>query len=191
MKARTCLLALLLAALQPALAADPRSFDAYVVGVADGDTITVLDASNTQHKIRLAGIDAPESKQPYGQASRNHLAELVANKNVAVEWIKRDKYGRIVGKVMVASPDACPDARPDCPKTLDACLAQVTSGLAWHFKRYESEQSEEDRHRYAFAETEARAKRAGLWKEPSPVPPWEWRAERRASGAYKERITPP
>jgi endonuclease YncB( thermonuclease family) len=103
----------------------------------------------------------------------------VANKNVAVEWAKHDKYGRIVGKVMVASPDACPDANPQCPQTLDACLAQITSGLAWHFKRYESEQSEEDRNRYAFAEEEARAKRVGLWKEPSPVPPWEWRRQER------------
>jgi endonuclease YncB( thermonuclease family) len=153
-----------------------------VVRVTDGDTIIVLDANKRQHKVRLAGIDAPESKQPYGQASRKHLAELVAGKEVAVEWNKHDKYGRIVGKVMVASPDACPDARLDCPKTLDACLAQITSGLAWHFKRYESEQTEEDRHRYAFAEEEARAKRAGLWKEPNPVPPWEWRAERRANG---------
>ena len=146
-----------------------------VVRVTDGDTIVVLDQTKQQHKIRLAGIDAPESTQPYGQASRKHLAELVADKEVAVEWNKRDKYGRIVGKVMVASPDACPGARPECAKTLDACLAQITSGLAWHFKRYQSEQSGQDRHRYAFAETEARAKRAGLWREASPIPPWEWR----------------
>jgi endonuclease YncB( thermonuclease family) len=150
-----------------------------VVRVVDGDTIVVLDVDRRQHKVRLAGIDAPESKQPYGQASRKHLAELVANKNVAVEWAKHDKYGRIVGKVMVASPDTCPDARRECPKTLDACLAQITSGLAWHFKRYESEQSEEDRHRYAFAEEEATAKRVGLWKEPNPIPPWEWRRQER------------
>jgi len=158
--------------------ADAATLLGKVVHVADGDTITVLDESKTQYRIRLAGIDAPESKQPYGQASRKHLAELVANKNVAVEWAKHDKYGRIVGKVMVASPDTCPDARRECPKTLDACLAQITSGLAWHFKRYESEQSEEDRHRYAFAEVEARAKRAGLWKEPKPIPPWEWRHQK-------------
>ena len=161
--------------------ADAATLEGRVVRVADGDTITVLDSDTQQHKIRLAGIDAPESKQPYGQASRKHLAELVAGKNVTVEWAKHDKYGRIVGKVMVASPDACPGARPNCPKTLDACLAQIASGLAWHFKRYESEQSEEDRHRYTFAEIEARAKRVGLWGEPSPTPPWEWRAEKRAN----------
>jgi len=169
----TGLVALLLCA-----AATAETFHGGVVRVTDGDTIVVLDKNNQQHKVRLAGIDAPESKQPYGQTSRKYLAELVANKNVAVEWAKYDKYGRIVGKVMVASPDACPDARPECPKTLDACLAQITSGLAWHFKRYKSEQSEEDRLRYAFAEEEARAKRAGLWKEPNPIPPWEWRAKK-------------
>jgi endonuclease YncB( thermonuclease family) len=154
-----------------------------VVRVSDGDTIVVLDANKQQYKIRLAGIDAPESHQPFGEASRKHLAQLVAGKVVAVNWAKRDKYGRIVGKVMIAPPDACPDSRPECPKTLDACLAQITYGLAWHFKRYQTEQSEEDRERYAFAEVEARAKRAGLWKDPSPVPPWEWRERARVNWA--------
>jgi endonuclease YncB( thermonuclease family) len=154
-----------------------------VVRVSDGDTIVVLDANKQQYKIRLAGIDAPESHQAFGEASRKHLAQLVAGKAVAVNWAKRDKYGRIVGKVMIAPPDACPDSRPECPKTLDACLAQITSGLAWHFKRYQAEQSEEDRERYAFAEVEARAKRAGLWKDPNPVPPWEWRERARVNRA--------
>jgi endonuclease YncB( thermonuclease family) len=155
--------------------------EGWVVRVSDGDTIVVLDTNKEQHKIRLAGIDAPESKQPFGEASREHLARLVAGKTVAVNWAKRDKYGRIVGKVMVAPPDACPDSRPECPKTLDACLAQITSGVAWHFKRYQAEQSEEDRERYAFAEVEARAKRAGLWKDPNPVAPWEWRERARTN----------
>jgi len=158
-------------------------FEARVVRVSDGDTIVVLDSSKQQHKIRLSGIDAPESQQPFGNASRKHLAQLVAGKTVSIEWTKHDKYGRIVGKVRVAPSDACPDSRPDCPKTLDACLAQITSGLAWHFKRYQAEQSEEDRERYAFAEVEARAKRAGLWKDASPMPPWEWRERARASRA--------
>jgi len=154
-----------------------------VVRVSDGDTIVVLDSNKQQHKIRLAGIDAPESQQPFGEASRKHLAQLVAGKTVSIDWTKHDKYGRIVGKVRVAPSDACPDSRPECPKTLDACLAQITSGLAWHFKRYQAEQSEEDRERYAFAEVEARAKRAGLWKDASPMPPWEWRERARASRA--------
>lgn len=70
-----------------------------VVRVADGDTITVLDHTNTQHRIRLQGIDAPEKAQPYGNASRKHLAGLVAGKTAAVQWAKYDRYGRIVGTV--------------------------------------------------------------------------------------------
>ena len=133
-----------------------------VVKITDGDTLYVLDYK--QHKIRLAGIDAPKRKQAYGLASRKHLASIVAGKQVAVEYQKRDRYGRIVGKVWVASPDACPDQGPECPKTLNAGLAQITVGLAWHYKKYQQEQSAEDRERYAFAEQEARTKKAGLWQ---------------------------
>src|SRR3989344_7054146 len=80
-----------------------------VVHVADGDTITVLDAGNHQHKIRLSGIDAPERKQAYGNVSKKHLAGLVAGKPVSVEWSKHDKYRRIVGKVLLGSEDVCLD----------------------------------------------------------------------------------
>ncbi len=73
----------------------------YVVSVADGDTITVLDASKVQYKIRLSGIDAPEKAQPFGDRSKQNLARMVFNKDVSIEWSKQDRYGRIVGKVMV------------------------------------------------------------------------------------------
>ena len=132
-----------------------------VVGVTDGDTVTVLDAGNTTYKIRLAGIDAPEKQQPFGQASKQALSERVYGKEVAVEWQKRDRYGRIVGKVTV--------------NHTDACLAQVTAGLAWHYKKYEKEQAPEDRTAYAAAEGQARAAHRGLWADTDPVPPWEWR----------------
>lgn len=92
-----------------------------------------------------------------------------------MEWDKRDRYGRVLAKVWVAPPDArC--QHPACPRTLDVGLAQLTLGLAWHYKRYAPEQSEEDRERYAFAEKEARARRAGLWRDRKPVAPWEWRS---------------
>ena len=97
-----------------------------VVKVADGDTITVLE-NNAQHRVRLQGIDAPEKGQAYGNASRKHLASLVAGKTVTVEWDKRDRYGRILGKVMLGA--------------VDVCLEQVRAGHAWHFKRYQHEQS--------------------------------------------------
>ena len=87
-----------------------------------------------------------------------------------------------------ASPDArCQHAA--CPKTLDVGLAQITVGLAWHYKRYAPEQSEEDREHYAFAEEEARARRAGLWREREPVPPWEWRAREMPMAPH--RVSPP
>jgi endonuclease YncB( thermonuclease family) len=132
-----------------------------VVGIADGDTITVLDASKTQYRIRLQGIDAPESHQGFGAKSKHHLSDLVYNREVSVEWNKRDRYGRIVGKVFVASRDAG--------------LEQIRAGMAWHYKYYQREQSSRDRRLYENAEQEARAARRGLWSDPNPIPPWDFR----------------
>jgi endonuclease YncB( thermonuclease family) len=145
-----------------------------VVRVVDGDTIVVLDAQKTQRRLRLGGIDAPERGQPYGTKSKENLSRLIAGQEVRVDWYKRDRWDRLIGTVWAVAPNVrC--RPPSCPKTLDAGLAQVTQGLAWHFKRYAHEQSREERERYAFGEEEARAQKAGLWAEPYPVPPWEWR----------------
>ena len=141
-----------------------------VVGIADGDSITVLDANFEQHKIRLQGIDAPERAQPFGQRSKENLSRLAFNKDVRVEWSKRDRYGRKIGKVWV-QPVSC----PTCAMTLDVGHQQITVGLAWWYRKYAGEQSPEDRGAYEFSEQEARAKRVGLWSHPDPVPPWEWR----------------
>ena len=141
-----------------------------MVGVADGDTITVLDANNQQHKIRLGGIDAPEKAQPFGQRSKEHLSRLVFNKEVWVDWTKQDRYSRIVGKVWV-QPSDC----PKCLMTLDAGRAQLASGMAWWYRKYSKEQSPQDRASYEFEEQEARVRRVGLWRDADPVPPWEWR----------------
>ena len=133
--------------------------DGTVVKNTDGDTVTVLDSAKQQHRVRIAGIDAPEKNQPFGNASRKRMSELVARKDVCVDFNKHDRYGRIVGKVWVKPPDC-----PTCGKTLDVGLAQITAGMAWWFKRYANEQSAEDRGRYEFAEQEAKAKKAGLWQ---------------------------
>jgi endonuclease YncB( thermonuclease family) len=132
-----------------------------VVSVADGDTITILDDTHTQHKVRLTGIDAPEQRQGFGNASKERLAEQVAGQSVAVEWAKVDRYGRKVGKVLLAG--------------LDCNLEQVKRGMAWHYKQYEREQSPADRLSYATAEIEAREAKLGLWLDVDPVPPWEFR----------------
>jgi endonuclease YncB( thermonuclease family) len=134
-----------------------------VVGVADGDTITVLDATNTQHKIRLQGLDAPEKAQPFGQKSKQSLHQLVHSKHVIVEFQKKDKYGRTVGKVLFNGTDIC--------------LEQIKLGMAWHYKQYESEQPKEDREIYAQAELSARAQAIGLWKDKNLNPPWEFRKQ--------------
>jgi endonuclease YncB( thermonuclease family) len=141
-----------------------------VVKIADGDTITVLDSDKVQHRVRIAGIDAPEKGQAFGNASGKRLTELVARKNVRVEFDKHDRYGRIVGKVLVTPPDC-----PTCGKTLDVGLAQITTGMAWWYRKYANEQSPEDQGRYEFAEQEAKAKRAGLWEDKNPQAPWEYR----------------
>jgi endonuclease YncB( thermonuclease family) len=132
-----------------------------VVRVVDGDTVHVLDNVKNLHKIRLAGIDAPESSQAFGRVSRSHLADLVAGKTVTVEWHKRDRYRRIVGKILLDGKDMN--------------LEQVSAGLAWHFKKYSSEQSADDRDRYAKAETVAREEHLGLWRDSHPIPPWDYR----------------
>jgi endonuclease YncB( thermonuclease family) len=147
-----------------------------VVAVTDGDTIKILDANNVLYKVRLTGIDAPEKAQPYGNASRKHLASLVAEKNVRVESSKNDRYGRLLGKVWV-QPDDC----PGCDKTLDANHAQIVSGMAWWYQYYANEQPAGDRERYKSAIIEAKAQKRGLWQETNPVPPWAWRRGERTA----------
>lgn len=144
------------------------SADAYtgrVVGVADGDTVTVLDDSNTQHKVRLAGIDAPEKKQPYGQVSKQHLASLVFAKTVTIETAKMDRYKREIARVIVNGQDAN--------------LNQLQVGLAWHYKQYANEQPAADRQSYAAAEVSAQQGRKGLWQDANPVPPWDFRHQKK------------
>lgn len=103
------------------------------------------------------------------------LGALAFGKDVKVEWNKRDRYGRTVGKVWVESPDAPCRGKPGCPKTLDVGLAQLTQGLAWWYRTYANEQSPEDQGRYEHAEFGAKIRRSGLWSEKNPTPPWEWR----------------
>ena len=136
-----------------------------VVGIADGDTVTVLDAQKVQHKIRLAGIDAPEKAQPFGNRSKVSLSDLAFDKMVTVETDKRDRYGREVGKVLVNGRDVN--------------LIQVERGMAWHYKAYEREQSSSDRKLYDAAESDAKAARRGLWRDAEPTPPWEFRKAKR------------
>ncbi len=134
--------------------------------ITDGDTVNILDATDTKHRIRLAGIDdAPERKQPFGEASTLHLAKNATFQVVTVEYDKRDRYGRVVGKILLNG--------------VDLCLEQVRAGLAWHYKKYQREQSPADRPLYARAEVEARKAGRGLWVDLKAMPPWGWRRKKR------------
>lgn len=135
--------------------------DGRVVAVTDGDTIKVVTADLAEERVRLAGIDAPERAQPFGNVSKQHLSDLVYGKTVSVEWHKRDRWGRIVGVVLVEG--------------VDAGLEQINNGLAWHYKKYEAEQPAQERNRYSEAENTARSNHIGIWSELDPLPPWSWR----------------
>jgi endonuclease YncB( thermonuclease family) len=136
-----------------------------VVAVNDGDTITLLDAANRVFRVRLAGIDAPETNQAYGEVSKQNLERLAFGKPASVKWDRTDGYGRVVGKVVIGA--------------IDANLAQVRAGYAWHHNKYQHEQSAEDRRRYAVSAAEARVEKLGLWRDPDPTPPWDWRTQER------------
>ncbi len=144
--------------------ADQLDCPCKVTKISDGDTVHVQDRRNERHKIRLGGIDAPESNQVFGNKSTQNLSRLIARKHVEVEFEKRDRYGRIVGKILKDGQDIN--------------LQQVKDGYAWHYKYYQDEQSNLDRALYESAETEARVKKIGLWSVPA-VAPWDFRRRNR------------
>jgi len=146
----------------------------HVVSIADGDTLTVLDAQNQQHRIRLAGIDAPEKSQAFGQKSKASLSMMAFNRDVEVIGNKLDRYGRVIGKVMVAD-STC--NMPQYPKIHDTGLLQIKAGMAWWYRQYAREQSPKDREEYEVAEFWTKSQRVGLWGDRDPIPPWEWRRE--------------
>jgi endonuclease YncB( thermonuclease family) len=147
----------------PIAAQQPQTITGQVVGISDGDTLTVLDESIRQRKIRFNGIDAPESGQAFGSRSKQSLSDLVLNQVVTVTGSKIDRYGRLVSKVRLGGHDIG--------------LIQIQRGMAWFFRKYAHELSRNDAQAYERAELNARAERRGLWIDPSPVPPWEYRAQ--------------
>ncbi|MFM8893699.1 MAG: thermonuclease family protein [Planctomycetia bacterium] len=130
-----------------------------IVNVHDGDTVTALDEANTQHRIRLEGIDAPELGQPFGRVARDRLADLAKGKTATIHGHGQDRYGRLLASVEIE--------REDMGRQL------VAEGLAWHYARFSKDAS------LAAAERDARAAGKGLWGDREPVPPWEWRASER------------
>lgn len=129
-----------------------------VIHVTDGDTIKIL-VDHKQIKVRLAEIDAPELHQAFGRKSKQYLGNLVFDKMVTVEQVDTDRYGRTVGKVYL--------------DTLYINAEMIKTGYAWFYRKYGKDLS-----LYDF-ENEARANHRGLWVDANPVPPWEWRKQRR------------
>lgn len=127
-----------------------------IVGVQDGDTLTLLDASQQQYRIRLAEVDAPEKNQPFGQASKRSLSDLAYGRNAQAECPNSDRYGRYVCKVFVDG------------QSVNAL--QVAQGFAWVYRQYASKVSP----LYAL-EAQARAANIGLWQDRNPTPPRKWR----------------
>ena len=139
-----------------------------MVGIADGDTITVLQ-NKTQYKIRLYGIDTPEKAQDFGKRAKQFTSGLVYGKHVKVVQEDVDRYGRIVGMVYVDG----------------VCVNEeiIKNGFAWVYKRYCNSPVCET---WLNLESEARSSGAGLWSHKNPIPPWDFRRGKKVS--YKKRI---
>lgn len=130
-----------------------------VVGVSDGDTITVLDDMDKgRFRIRLYGIDAPEKKQDFGQKAKQYLSSRLFRKSVVIRYKEIDRYGRIVGKVYLGH--------------IEINLEMLKNGYAWHYKNYDNSKE------YSLAELNAKRKGIGLWSMKNPIPPWTFRKKK-------------
>jgi len=152
--------------------AQADTFTGKVVGVADGDTITVL-RDKTPVKIRLQGVDAPEKAQPFGEKAKQLTSSLVFGKEVRVEVVSKDKYGRTLARIYFTTHEGIDHyddgrhARVDVTRSLEESLLQA--GLAWWFRKYSKDK------KLGQIEQEARTAKRGLWADASPTPPWVWR----------------
>jgi len=156
--------------LNPAWAAD--TITGKVVSIADGDTITVLDNGKTQHKIRLYGVDCPESHQDYGSKAKDFTSNMVFGQTVSVKVMDTDRYGRTVGIVNIGS------------KTLNEEL--LKNGMAWFYGQYCKASFCSQWNQY---QADAKNKKIGLWSMANPIPPWEFRRGSNKSGSSSGTTT--
>jgi micrococcal nuclease len=138
-----------------------QSITGKVVSIADGDTITVLTNDQQQYKVRLAEIDAPEKKQAYGTVAKNALAEKVFGETVTVQYTEKDRYGRIVGYVKL--------------NNRNINMEMVEGGYSWRYSQYSRDTA------FQIAQNNARSNNRGLWADPYPTPPWEFRKEQKSA----------
>lgn len=151
-------------------------FTGKVVSISDGDTFTVLDSKKAPHKIRLAAIDAPETGQPFADEAKKHLSELIFDQNVMVFSTKADRDGPQVSQVFLYGKEIS--------------LEMIRAGFAWHFKEYEKDQPEKERVVFAGAEIEARKAKLGLWADPDPTAPWQYRKKQASSNRITDAAVP-
>ena len=172
---------LLTARLSAAKPPAPPVVDGVSIDVQDGDSFVMRDDLGNRIRVRISGIDAPEKSQAFADRSRQHLRDLMRDAHIRLEPVKLDVFGRTVARVWIMSQDG--------KSCRDAGLSQIEAGMAWHFKRYRSDQHDQDAARYAKAERDARSEGLGLWRDPSPEPPWEFRTrtKRNDSGEIKPR----
>ncbi len=138
----------------------------------DSDTITVLSKGKPV-RIRLHGIDCPEKRQAFGKRAKQFTSRLVYGKTVTVRDLGQDRYGRTIAEVLL------PDGR-----NLDHEL--VKAGFAWWYRKYAP-----DNETLKQLEREAREAKRGLWVDPDPIPPWQWRVKRKSPREYREPRGPP
>jgi endonuclease YncB( thermonuclease family) len=176
--AATAALALALSTHLPATPARESAapIEGSALDVQDGDSFLLRADDGRRIRVRVSGIDAPERTQPYTDASRRHLGELLRGHRIRLEPVKQDVFDRTVARVLVVDGE---------PPERDAGLAQLEAGLAWHFRRYSAEQPSEDVARYARAERDAKARGLGLWRDAAPEAPWAFRARLRRPEAER------
>lgn len=156
-------LALLMAQTALAESAAKPALQGQIIRVSDGDSVTLLSESGTL-RVRLAGIDAPESRMPYGREAKAHLAAMVLGKEVQAIVHKKDRYGRTIATLML--------------NTKDVNLAMLQAGMAWHYQQYVREQTKDQASAYSQSEQLAQTAGRGLWSQADAVPPWAWRQAR-------------
>ena len=133
--------------------------------VIDGDTVVIKSDQGINYKVRLIGIDAPEIKQGYGEEATKYLSNLILGKSLVIIGSNKDRYKRLLGKLVLDN--------------LDINLLLIEKGMAWHYKRYQSSQEKKDQFLYSNAEKYAKVNKLGLWSKSRPIPPWEWRKNKK------------
>lgn len=143
--------------------AAPQTLDGRVVAIADGDTLTILDSQQIQHKIRLAAIDAPEKSQAFGQQAKQALSDVCYSRQAKVVVVDIDRYERFVGEVTCSGTYANEE--------------MLRKGMAWVYRKYAKGYGS-----FYSIETDAKKAQSGLWADSNPTPPWEWRKTKKRNG---------